>query len=52
MSKYTVKVEETYTWMMEVDATSEQEAYDYAEEELINGNLPMGDSSYQIIVED
>lgn len=52
MPKYTVKVEETYTHFLEVDATSEQEASDYAEEELINGNLPMGDSTYQIIVED
>lgn len=52
MPKYTVKVEQTNTWIVELDATSEQEASDCAEEDFLNENLGLADSTYQIIVED
>jgi hypothetical protein len=52
VTKYTVKVEQTLEHVMEVDATSEEEAVDHVEELLLNWNLPMQETSYQIIVED
>jgi hypothetical protein len=52
MPNYNVKVEQINTWNFQIDCTSESEAYDFALEQMMNDNLGICDSDYQIIVED